>query len=655
MSKKQILLLFILVATSVTAQLEPYYLSYEWDENPKYIAAAEGTQDIQSLKENYVVEFFYTEQRALTEYYLEHKVLWLNSDDKIEDYNKVYLPYNASTELKVSKARVVTQDGRVIVLDESKILTAEDEETGKQYKYFAFEGIEKGSFIEYYYVEKKYPQYRGSRFWLQSSYDKKNVSFDLYAPINLVFKFKSYNELAEVTKDSLTTDRQHWGLNVDKLKGLEDEQQAPYDASRGFLIYKLDRNLKNNTTGISAYSKTAQNVYEIYYPEHPKKTMGLLEEFVSDNISTGANNEETIKNLENYIKSNFYVTSGVSDELEDLNSVITKKVANKTGMVKLYAAVLKTLGIKHEMVITSDRQNLRFDKEFEASIFLSSFLYYFPETKGYLSPTKIESRYGFPPAYLTDNYGLFIKEVSVGAFKSGLGKVKYIKPVKSEETVDRMVIDVHFDENDISKNRISLDRSFTGYYGMYIHPYVHLLKENDKEELFKGFMQSMDQSATILDKKLVNDDPALFGIEPIQFVLDLESEAFTEKAGRKYLFKLGELIGEQMQMYQEKERVLPLENEFERTYYRTITLNLPKGYRIANLDDIKIDNSYVRDDQELLAFKSDYTLEGDVLTIKADEHYSINTITTDFFEDYREVINSAADFNKVTLVLEPVE
>ena len=140
----------------------------------------------------------------------------------------------------------------------------------------------------------------------------------------------------------------------------------------------------------------------------------------------------------------------------------------------------------------------------------------------------------------------------------------------------------------------------------------------------------------------------------MKFEVDLESDAFTEKAGRKYLFKVGELIGRQIQMYQEKERKLTLVDDYKRSYFRTINIRIPKGYKVVNLDDLNIENSYEKDGEELLSFKSNYKIIDGVLSITADEHYRINIIDKSIFEDYRKVINSAADFNKITLVLEPM-
>jgi len=53
----------------------------------------------------------------------------------------------------------------------------------------------------------------------------------------------------------------------------------------------------------------------------------------------------------------------------------------------------------------------------------------------------------------------------------------------------------------------------------------------------------------------------------------------------------------------------------------------------------------------LLSFKSYYELNDNILKITADEYYKINKIPVEIYEEYRTVINSAADFNKITLVL----
>ena len=217
-----------------------------------------------------------------------------------------------------------------------------------------------------------------------------------------------------------------------------------------------------------------------------------------------------------------------------------------------------------------------------------------------------------------------------------------------------MILDIDFEEDNLSNCKIKLDRSMSGYYAMYFQPFIHLVKDEAKTELIEGFAKNINDDVEITEKELVNGDPELFGIKPIQFLLSFNSEAFIEKAGKKYLFKVGDLIGKQMQMYQEKERILPVENEFTRSYYRTINIKIPEGYKVANLNDINIKNTFNKEGNELLIFHSHYKLNGNLLVITADEHYRKNIIETSNYEDYRTVINSAADFNKLTLVFEPI-
>jgi len=217
-----------------------------------------------------------------------------------------------------------------------------------------------------------------------------------------------------------------------------------------------------------------------------------------------------------------------------------------------------------------------------------------------------------------------------------------------------MFIEVYFNEEDFTQNTISLKRKLYGYYAMNIQPFMNLIPANRKNEVLdESFAQNTDKDAKVLKREFINEDPSLFGVQPFEVKFDISSEYFVEKAGNKYLFKLGDLIGPQMEMYQEKKRILPLEAEFNRSYYRTIKIHIPEGYQISNLEDITIKNSYAAKGKELFIFDSYYTLDGNVLTVTADEHYRESIVAPEIFEAYRTVINSAADFNKVTLILEP--
>jgi hypothetical protein len=54
-----------------------------------------------------------------------------------------------------------------------------------------------------------------------------------------------------------------------------------------------------------------------------------------------------------------------------------------------------------------------------------------------------------------------------------------------------------------------------------------------------------------------------------------------------------------------------------------------------------------------MGFVSEYALRGSKLSVSVHEYYAKTSYPLQQFEDFRKVINAAADFNKLTLVLEP--
>lgn len=648
------LIVLVVLFTSVCFAQESIYKSYDWENPSQYQASTlDSNESMITVKEKTIKEFLFEGEDGLFEYSIEHKAIWLNSDAAIEDYNKVYLPYNSNSTLISSKARVVQSDGSVQELDESKIHTAKDEETNNTYKYFAFEGIEKGSIVEYFFVLKKYPSYQGTRIFLQSAFNKKNVDFDLYAPSNLIFAFKSYNGIHEVQQDTLTKDRLHWSVHENDIKKLEKEDVSAYEASRGFIIYKLDKNTANDGKNISSYSNLTKNIYSFLNPELKKADIKLMDDFAKELKLLDKSDEEKVRSIENHIKTNFYVTTLSGDQYKDITAILKNKTGSKIGLIRLYYNLFKHLEIATEIVSTTDRFDLFFDKDFEANIFLNEYLFYFKEFDKYLSPYAENSRLGVPPAELTDNYGLFIKEIKIGDFKSGVGKIKYIEALGADKSSDNIKMEVSFNEDDLSVCTVDYSGSFSGYYASYIQPYLNQIEADDREEFYKSLVHRFDPNMDVKKVRVENAKPELLGVKPFIVHSNFESNKFMEKAGRKLVFKLGELIGPQIEMYQENKRVLGVESDFNRTYNRTITIKIPKGYKIDNLEQIKIQNSFSIKDKTVLLFDSSYTLSGNTLEVVAYEFYDVNRIALADFEQYRTVINSAADFNKIVLVLEP--
>jgi hypothetical protein len=227
--------------------------------------------------------------------------------------------------------------------------------------------------------------------------------------------------------------------------------------------------------------------------------------------------------------------------------------------------------------------------------------------------------------------------------------VKAIPAADYKHNVDNLDIDVAFAE-DLATNNIRIKRIFGGYNASYFSSYYHLMTEEQK--------LSMVEELT----KQTAPDPKFrkWSAEPLEdgavdrFVIDVdfESSHLIEKAGQRVLFKVGELIGPQVEMYRENDRMTEVENDYNRGYEREIRIRLPKGYSLKNGQELKFDVSYKDKDETPFVFRSDYVVKDGVLTITITEYYKQLYAPLKRYEDYRKVVNAAADFNKVTLVLE---
>lgn len=136
----------------------------------------------------------------------------------------------------------------------------------------------------------------------------------------------------------------------------------------------------------------------------------------------------------------------------------------------------------------------------------------------------------------------------------------------------------------------------------------------------------------------------------------ITSESLIEEAGDSYIFQLGKVIGTQSELYQEKERVNPIEMTYPNQYDYTITVNIPDGYTVEGLESIKIHKAYYDvKGVNTAKFESNYSLEGKKLIITIQEFYKTNEFDLPKYEEFRAVINAASDFNKTSILLTPTE
>lgn len=642
-----IFFLQMLVAQESKSEL----VKYNWNENrPRYnLSKTDEEQPLIFLMSKTVDEYVF-ENNAFLVYSLEHYIIRVNNDEGIASANKIYISMYNTIDVVNIKARSISKEGKVINLDKNNIKEVKEDEEQSASKIFAIEGVEKGSEIEYFYVKKMYPSIYGNDIF-QYSAPVKEAYFRLIAPDNLVFRFKSYNGYPTI-KDSTADGKNIYTARKLDIPELKEETTSNLRRNQMRMEFKLAVNTSRSNKELYTWNEVAQTQYNQIATCNKKETKEVEKLYNSLNLATVSNVEDKIRKIENYLKTNFVLKEVFQDDYSMLDAIIRNKLANNSGIVKLYAALFKLAGIENQLVMTSERDRTIFDGSFESYRFLNNHLFYFPATNKFLSPEEIVYRYPLIPYNLTNTDALFFKTVKIGEFESFIPSVKFIPPFDYKTSCHEINVEIEF-INNMSEIHQNLNQVLKGYFGAFTQPYYSRLPEDKKEKMLQDMMDDMSKDTRILSLTAENTDPNQNIIEvPFKVHEEVEGSSLLENAGNKVLLKIGEVIGKQVEMYQEKKRVMEVEDLYNREFLRKLKVKIPEGYTLKNADDVKMNHVVKKGNDVIYQFVSTYTINDNVLTIDIDEFYNQITCSVEMFDKYRDVVNAAADFNKVILVFE---
>lgn len=648
---KNMYILGVLLCTSIAIGQEYSFKNYDWNEKETTIAIPEQYKNEKEviLDRTTKIEIV-VEGKNAVQYRLLHEKIFINSDDAIERNNKIYIPFSENENVLTNKARVILQSGKVIALDKNDIKEDTDQEKGIKYKYFAVNGLEKGAIIEKIYVIEEEPELEGRTLKMQDEYPIANLNLELIYPNFLVFKTKSYNGLSEPkTENDTITKKTHLIISEKNCVALDNnEQYSNWEVQLKLFRYKLDGNLNSGAKNLNNFKEFAGNVYERLNPDFDKRQQKAIADYCSA-IPKSTDLQEQIWNIENKIKKTIIYNRYTKPQLA-VSDIIDSKQANQSDILKIYLAVFKNFKIENNVVFTSNRYKVPFDKDFESYENLSELLFYFPLLKKYLTPTEIEYRIPLFPPTIANNNGLFIKEKVFADVPMGIGEINFIEIPGSDVTHDIMDITVDFTK-DIENPLVTSNLTFGGYSGLNFQP----IKDFASAEQYKTILKNVAENYTVDTeyKSLTaeNEGTAFIGKKPFVLNLTYEGKELTQKAGENYLFSVGQTIGKQMEFYQENKRILPVEIDYPHLYTRKIKILLPKGATVKNLDKFIMDYKTQVNGKTIASFVSKYIKNGDEITVDNTEVYQVMNYPLNKFEDYKAVINAAADFNKIVIIV----
>ncbi|MEO5968272.1 MAG: hypothetical protein ABIP68_09275, partial [Ferruginibacter sp.] len=470
---------------------------------------------------------------------------------------------------------------------------------------------------------------------------------------HLFFDVKGYNGFT-VNKDTVINKERITSAEANNITDFESEKYSTPGAYYSNIQYKLsynldqDRNVRMNTW--NDFSKAVFNNYTQFNKKEEKAIEGFYKNI---KVPGNASEEDKIVLIEDYVKRNISVNeNGIGDGADVVEKIVKTKVAGEFGVIRLMIGLLQTAGLKTQLVFPSKRDEKPLDEAFENFRLTNSIVLYFPSTEKYLSPTAVELRYPIINPLLGANKGLFIKELVLGDFKSGTPVFDSIELLPYESSSSNMEVNISFNKT-LDTLNLKSKQILTGYSASNYRPAYAFLPKDKQDDFTKGIIKNIANTDSVISFSVENSEMtnAVKNL-PLNIIGYMKSVDLQENAGKNILVKIGEVIGTQVQMYQEKKRVLPISIEYPHALDRVITFTIPDGYKVKNLDDINL-NVTDKDGsgKETMGFISSYKLNGKILVITVHEFYKSVYYDVNKIDIFTKVINAAADFNKLTLIL----
>lgn len=625
--KKLIFFITTLLTQISFAQVEEVK-NYKWDEAPKFqeIPTEFSTYPAVVLKdyrlyENKVGGYAYKA------FIVKHQAIKILSEVGINEYNKVTINNRYVRDYRDLKVRVIKPNGKIEELPKERII--EKQETNE--KQFAFEGVEKGDIIEYYYVIKDFPDFSGVEY-----FQRDIPVLDAKFQINKIGVAQTYtipyNGMTKQTIDKITI-----------------------CTASNIPAYKIEKNAANlaNLTKVYYFMNTSKAYdYISYYNSLNDFADGIsaksmIKDFVKElNLNDPAlSTDEKIKIMDIYLKENIEI-----DKQYVYKKVIETKKMTSNMVLYFYKDVLDYLKIKYQFTASTDKFDDKFDKENVVPDALSEILIYIPETKKYLLPFQYWMPYGQPSALSVNNDGIYFD-------KEHKQKVTYefkkIENVLMDDNTTEATSTITIDD-DMETVLVNKKSTYSGYLASY---YRYVVKEIPQEKI-NDFVKNNVFSDIDVDVQKYNFENKEYKNnyvpeKPFTINADIKvKESWIENAGKNNLITIGKVLGKKISLHQEIDRINPIMLSYPKKNINYINLNIPTGYSVKDVSNLTFNKEIKNDNKEIIgSFKSSAKVEGNTVKITVEDFYNFTYLDKEKYTEYRDLINALYDFNNATLLL----
>lgn len=636
----------ILLCLCTTQAFSQFYKEYDWAKKPTLhtLSEKEANEPSISIMEKYMVEYVVPSfGNDLKKFETTHTIARVHDEKGIKTHNTVYISMYEVIDIVDIKARTITPDGKVTLLNKDNIKEVKNVEEYGDFKIFAIEGAEKDSEIEILYtLEKEYSAF--GRETLQKSYPIKKLEYDfIYG--KLPGRVKAYNAVGNFTN-------QNYGKNTGKQLVLEnivpmiDEEYATPNSNKTYVAYQCF-GPGTSVTDDMLWSNVVTNITKGMFPEqvHPEITK------IVETILKGQKTDDYTKAylIDDYVKKNYTIVQNNNPQLSDIDYIIKNKSSSDLGIIKVYSHFLEAAKVEYLPVITADVYEHKFDSEFFNPTALREFLIYIPKTHNYITPNRVDYRLSEIPPNILGNTGIYVNKKK---------QFSFYKILQKDQDYSRVARNLNISfEDDMEYVKVIQNQEYYGHWAMNNRAYLNLAPEQAIKEYEDYLTGSGIEDKVVKKYETQNQEMAQLEYnKPFLVSSTINTESLLEEAGDSYIFQVGKVIGTQSELYQETKRVNPIQMQYPNRYNYEIIINIPTDYEIEGLESLIIKKELLDEEgNQKCKFESNYKLEGNKLTITIEEFYKEFEYDIAEYDGFREVINAASDFNKAAILMNPKE
>ncbi|WP_298419990.1 DUF3857 domain-containing protein [uncultured Kordia sp.] len=635
----------ILLCLCSTQAFSQYYKDYDWEKNPVLHQLSEQEADESSIAiiEKYIIEYYEPKLGGvIRKFETNHTITRVHDEKGIKMHNRVYIPmYNVKKIVDI-KARTISPDGKVTLLNKDNIKEVKNVEEYGDFKIFAIEGAQKDSEIEVLYtLEKQYSAF--GRQTLQQDYPIKTLEYHFISG-DLEGQIKPYNTTGLFQKMTYNN-RAGLKLILNDIVPMIEEEYSTSDANKTAIAYQCFG--QEGVTEALLWNNVVSNISEGMFPSTPNKEIKKIVE----NILKDQKQDDFTKAylIDDYVKKNFTVIKNNNEQLSDIDYILKNKSASDLGIIKVYGHFLTAAKVEYLPMITANVYQQRFDPEFFNPSSLREFLIYIPETGNYITPDRIEYRLSEIPFYILGNNAMYINN-----------KLQYsfYKTKQSDPDYSRVIRNMNISfEDELEAVKIAQRQEYYGYWSITNRAVLNLSPDQSIKEFEDYLTGSGIEDKVVKSYSVENKDiTQLEYNKPFIVNSEITSESLLEEAGDSYIFQVGKVIGTQSELYQETKRVNPILMQYPNHYDYEIVVTIPDGYNVEGLESLIIKKELLDEEgKQKCKFESNYTLEGNKLTIIIQEFYKVSEYDIAEYDTFRNVINAASDFNKAAILMNPKE